>query len=42
MLGGEQLEQLQESLLRYERHKEIMEEIDDFMKKYKIETTPHS
>ncbi|KAM3967462.1 mitochondrial translation release factor 1 [Aphomia sociella] len=38
MEGGEQLEQLQEGLLRHHRYQEFMEEINDFIKKYQKET----
>lgn len=36
MEGGEQLEQLQEALLRQQRHQTLMEEINEFTKKYKV------
>ncbi|KAG7310480.1 hypothetical protein JYU34_003263 [Plutella xylostella] len=37
MSGGEALEQLQEGLVRQQRYQELMEQIDDFMKKVKLE-----
>lgn len=37
MEGGELLEQIQESLLEHQRYQILMHEINEFMKKYKIE-----
>ncbi|XP_059050912.1 peptide chain release factor 1 [Achroia grisella] len=42
MEGGEQLEQLQEGLLRHQRHQMLMHEINDFVKKYQSETAGNS
>ncbi|KAG6450479.1 hypothetical protein O3G_MSEX006631 [Manduca sexta] len=42
MEGGEQLEQLQESLLKQHRYQIVIEEINDFIKKYKAEKTGNS
>ncbi|XP_046960713.1 peptide chain release factor 1 [Vanessa cardui] len=39
MEGGEQLEELQESLLRHQRYQTIMADINDFIARYKAETT---
>ncbi|XP_026759267.1 peptide chain release factor 1-like, mitochondrial [Galleria mellonella] len=42
MEGGEQLEQLQEGLLRHQRYQVLMQEINDFVKKYQAETANKS
>ncbi|XP_047533932.1 peptide chain release factor 1 [Vanessa atalanta] len=39
MEGGEQLEELQESLLRHQRYQTIMADINEFIARYKAETT---
>ncbi|CAH2102259.1 unnamed protein product [Euphydryas editha] len=39
MEGGEQLETLQESLLRHQRYQAVMAEISDFIARYKAETS---
>lgn len=42
MEGGEQLETLQESLLRHQRYQAVMSEISDFIARYKAETSSQS
>lgn len=42
MAGGEQLEQLQESLLRQQRYEVLMAEINQFITRYKAETSGKS
>lgn len=42
MQGGEPLEQLQEALLRQQRYQTVMAEINDFIAKYKAETSGKS
>ncbi|CAH0727499.1 unnamed protein product, partial [Brenthis ino] len=42
MAGGEQLEQLQESLLRQQRYEVLMTEINEFITRYKAETSGKS
>lgn len=37
MEDGEQLEKLQESLLKHQRYETLMTEINDFIAKYKAE-----
>lgn len=42
MQGGEQLEELQESLLHQKRYQDLMADIEDFIARHKTETSSKS